>query len=282
MPRTVPAGLLTEIQSDSPRLAWCWRIERLDGAVHRFTSHDQDLELAGQTYEAKGGIDPSTLSSEIGVSVDGLEMAGLLSSDTITDEDVLAGRFDGATCEVMIVPWADPSAGAITLLKGPLGEARLAEGRYVIEARGLLQAASAKVGKICGGSCRVKEFGDAECGIDTAPLTFAATVTQVTSTRLFRCSSLIGRSEYFEFGKCSMTSGDNSGLARGVKGFDDSNGEIELFEAFRLPVQVGDTLTLRAGCDRSKARCLAYGNVVNFRGEPYMPGPDAALRSPGQ
>jgi uncharacterized phage protein (TIGR02218 family) len=36
---------------------------------------------------------------------------------------------------------------------------------------------------------------------------------------------------------------------------------------------------IRAGCDKRIATCRAkFGNVVNFRGFPHMPGQDAVLR----
>jgi uncharacterized phage protein (TIGR02218 family) len=36
------------------------------------------------------------------------------------------------------------------------------------------------------------------------------------------------------------------------------------------------------GCDKSLATCAArFGNAVNFRGEPYLPGIDLLTRYPG-
>ena len=40
-------------------------------------------------------------------------------------------------------------------------------------------------------------------------------------------------------------------------------------------IQVGDEFTLYAGCDKSPDICRTkFSNIVNFRGEPYVPGPD--------
>ena len=30
-------------------------------------------------------------------------------------------------------------------------------------------------------------------------------------------------------------------------------------------------------CNKSRTQCVAYGNVVNFRGEPDLPGQDALM-----
>ena len=45
------------------------------------------------------------------------------------------------------------------------------------------------------------------------------------------------------------------------------------------PYMLGDTYTIVAGCDKTAATCKArYANLVNFRGEPFIPGTDAILR----
>jgi uncharacterized phage protein (TIGR02218 family) len=45
---------------------------------------------------------------------------------------------------------------------------------------------------------------------------------------------------------------------------------------------VGDRVALREGCDKMIATCSArFSNVVNFRGEPHVPGNDLLTRHPG-
>jgi uncharacterized phage protein (TIGR02218 family) len=45
--------------------------------------------------------------------------------------------------------------------------------------------------------------------------------------------------------------------------------------AFPYTPQVGDTFTLTAGCDHRKDTCKnKFNNLVNFRGEPFVPGQD--------
>jgi hypothetical protein len=51
-----------------------------------------------------------------------------------------------------------------------------------------------------------------------------------------------------------------------------------LHEPFPYPVSPGDTFLMTAGCDRSASMCsLRFGNIVNFRGEPEIPGVDALM-----
>jgi len=48
-----------------------------------------------------------------------------------------------------------------------------------------------------------------------------------------------------------------------------------------LDVQVGDTFTIAPGCDKNVTTCKnKFSNVVNFHGEPYLPGRDFLLTYP--
>ena len=50
-------------------------------------------------------------------------------------------------------------------------------------------------------------------------------------------------------------------------------GAIELFLPMVSPIQVGDTYKLSAGCDKSTDACKnKFDNILNFRGEPFVPG----------
>jgi uncharacterized phage protein (TIGR02218 family) len=47
-------------------------------------------------------------------------------------------------------------------------------------------------------------------------------------------------------------------------------------------IQVGDGFKIIAGCDKTHETCQAkFNNILNFRGEPYVPGVDALLTTAG-
>ena len=48
------------------------------------------------------------------------------------------------------------------------------------------------------------------------------------------------------------------------------------------PIVVGDTFMIRRDCDKSKAMCKDYGNLLNMRAEPELPRANGtALQVPG-
>jgi uncharacterized phage protein (TIGR02218 family) len=50
----------------------------------------------------------------------------------------------------------------------------------------------------------------------------------------------------------------------------------------RGAVEAGCRVELRDGCDKRFETCVTrFGNAVNFRGEPHLPGNDLLTRYPG-
>lgn len=81
--------------------------------------------------------------------------------------------------------------------------------------------------------------------------------------------------------------GANAGRAMEVRDFVADNGvvieqSIELFLDMPLDIQVGDTGRVYRGCSkRAIEDCKTiFNNIVNFRGEPYIPGQDRLFSYP--
>ena len=87
-----------------------------------------------------------------------------------------------------------------------------------------------------------------------------------------------GDTGYFDFGVITFTSGNNVGLSMEVRSYVP--GQITLQLPMPYAVQVGDAYTMHAGCDKSVTTCHdRFSNVVNFRGEPYLPGLDKIMQT---
>jgi uncharacterized phage protein (TIGR02218 family) len=57
--------------------------------------------------------------------------------------------------------------------------------------------------------------------------------------------------------------------------------EIELWEEVRAEVRAGDRVRVVAGCDKRAETCRAkFGNFMNFRGFPHIPGEDWQMAYP--
>lgn len=84
-------------------------------------------------------------------------------------------------------------------------------------------------------------------------------------------------SGWFDYGVITFTSGLNAGLSMEVKSY--TVGQIVLWLPMPFVIAVGDAYTMVAGCDKTIDTCnTKFGNVVNFRGEPYLPGVDRLVQ----
>ncbi len=273
----VSTALKNHLAGTVTTLATLWRVTRVDGVVMGFTDHDQDITFDGQLYKAATGFTPTALSSSAALAVDNLEIQSVLDADDITEEDLSAGLYDGATVDVFLVNYADLSAGCLYPRRGTIGEVKVSDHGFAAELRGMVGAYSANVGQVYSPTCRA-DFGDDRCGVSLRRYSVAGTVTAVTDHRRFTDSGRTEDSGWFTHGLLTWTSGANAGRAMEVKSY--GGGVFQLFLPMRSAIQPGDHYTVHAGCNRTHPTCKTkFGNIVNFRGEPHVPGNDFLIRA---
>jgi uncharacterized phage protein (TIGR02218 family) len=267
-------------------LCWCWKIERADGVVFGFTDHDRTLTLAGVAYEPDSGFAASELRGNSDLSVDAQDAEGVLSSNRITETDILDGRWDNARIEVRRVNWADVTQHVL-MRRGNIGQVRRGKAAFVAEVRSLAHVLNQTVGRTFQYYCDAA-LGDARCGINLESATYkgTGTVAAVTADRRFTATGLSGfAAGWFELGFVEWASGANAGRRSEVSRHSLSAGvaTIEFFEAPIRSIGAVDTFIIRAGCDKQFKTCKAkFSNSINFRGFPHMPGDDTIIRYPNK
>ncbi len=270
-------ALAAHLAGEVTTLATCWRLERADGWVRGFTDHDRELTVDGLVYVASTGFLPSAVKTGSDLSVDNLDVDGFLDDAALRPEDLMAGLFDGARIEVFIVNWADLAQGRLLLRKGFLGEIKRADQRFSAEIRGLSNRLQQTAGKLYSRLCRV-DLGSSECGVALGPRTDTYAVTQVIAADTVRIVTARATG-YFTFGKATFTTGSNAGAVNEVLLHDGQT--IRLFVPMPRPIVVGDQIVLVAGCDKTPETCNAkFANILNFRGEPHIPGNDKVFSYP--
>lgn len=272
---------------DAATLCTCWEIERRDGAIFRFTDLDIDLTVAGNLYKAAIGYNRTAVSNSGDLSVDNMDVEGLLDDDTITVEDMRAGLFNGAKIRVFVVDWTAPENGIMRVRRGWLGEVLITpNGKFHTELRGMNQALSQKVGDVLSPECRA-DLGDSKCKVDIEDPAWArtGTVSTVSDRRTFTVvfddpDSRASDANWYRGGVLTWLTGNNAGRNIEVKTWDGAN-ELSLFLSMPYNVQVGDTFKLRPGCDKRAVTCRTkFNNIVNMRAEPFIPGADLMATYP--
>ncbi|MEL6364670.1 MAG: DUF2163 domain-containing protein [Pseudomonadota bacterium] len=276
--RALPPGFAAHLAGGATTLALCWRIERLDGVVVAVTDHDAPIAFGGDTYEPKAAFEATAQDAKADLSVDALSGLGALSADALQEDDILAGRFDGARIDVLQVNWADP-AERLHLSAGYLGEATRRDGALEVEVRGLKAALDRPEGRIYQPTCDAR-LGDTRCGVETsgAPNRAEGAVSAVRNLREIAVSGLDGfGKDWFAFGELTWATGARAGLTdRIVSHFVEPAAPVLILsERPHPPIAAGDAFEAVAGCDKRFETCRdKFANVVNFRGFHRMPGDD--------
>lgn len=281
--KTISTALATHIAGEVTTLATCWKLKRRDGIIIGFTDHDADLIISGVTYESETGFTPSAIANTAALNVDNLDVQGMLSAGFVTESDIFAGKYDFAEIEIFQVNYKDLSQGTLKLRRGWLGEVSLHKQQFIAEVRGLTQRLSQTIGELYSPSCRAA-LGDSRCKINLAIHTVTGSVTTAISGQSFYDTARTETSDIFTFGNITFTSGANSGLSMEVKEYrkNASDGKITLVLPMPYAIALGDNYSLTKGCDKSISTCFSrFNNVVNFRGEPYVPGLDRSLETAG-
>ncbi|MFN0114576.1 MAG: DUF2163 domain-containing protein [Paracoccaceae bacterium] len=280
-----PADFAAHIASGVTTVARAILVLRRDGVRFGFTDHDRDIEFGGVVFRADTGFTARALSQETGLSADNTEIFGALRADSLREEELRAGLFDGAEVELWLVNWAE--AGERTLIfRGTVGEVSRKGGAFTAELRGLAELLNRQVGRIYHSRCSAV-LGGRACGFDLSQPGYvhAATLSVVEEGRVFRFAAFPAAADrWFEKGRLQMTSGPAQGLAGQVKNDRlraDGGRVVELWDRLGIAPGAGDSVELTAGCDKRTETCkLKFNNFMNFRGFPHIPGEDWLMSYP--
>lgn len=282
--RSIPAALQAKLDSGATTLAQCWIVTRRDGGVLGFTDHDQDLVIDGVACLAGTGFTASEASQRFDLSVDGSEISGALSDDSLREADLAAGRYDAASVASYLVDWSEPALRVLTA-RGTLGEVKREGEAFTAELRGLADLLSQESGRLYTASCGA-DLGDARCRVDLANPAWrgGGVVTAILGVSLIAVSGLDGFADgLFSAGRLSWLSGGNAGTGVEIKLHRRLAGAVQLslWQAAAEPIALGDGFTVTAGCDKRFATCRdRFGNADNFRGFPQIPGNDFVISYP--
>lgn len=282
--RSIPSALQAKLDSGATTLSRCWIVTRRDGVVLGFTDHDRDLTIGGVVCRAATGFTASEATSRFDLAVDGAEISGAFSDDSLSEADLAAGRYDAAGVATWLVDWSDVSL-RILIARGTIGEVRREGSAFTAELRGLADALAQDSGRLFTARCGV-DLGDGKCRVDLTSSTFrrSGTVTAVEGTSILAVSGLSGLAAgWFTAGRLNWTGGANTGLAIEVKQHRVVAGaaRLSLWRAMPEPIVIGDSFVVTAGCDKSFATCRdRFANIANFRGFPQIPGNDFVVSYP--
>lgn len=277
-------GLHAHLQSGLTTVCRCWAITRTDGQEYGFTDHDMELRFDGLVFKASTGLTAAAIEQATGLSIDNSEAMGALSDASVRDEDIEAGRFDGAEVRAWLVNWANLDQRMLQF-RGSIGELRRAGGAFHAELRGLTDLLNRPLGRVYQKPCTAV-LGDRVCrfNIVTPGYSVEAEILGFDGGTLLRLLGGETADEaWFERGRLDVVSGPANGLWASIKQDSriDVGREITLWSSIGGGLAIGDRVKLTAGCDKRMETCrLKFNNTLNFQGFPDLPGEDWVMAVP--
>jgi len=275
-----PETLAAHLGRTVTTVCHCWRLTRKDGHVAGYTDHDRRLTVGATVFAPQTGLAASEARDTLGLAVDTVDVEGALSSDDISDEDIAAGLYDGATVETLLVNWRQPD-DFVLLRKATVGRITRTDGRFVAELESLAHSLDRPSGRFVSRTCDA-ELGDARCGFGLDDPAFTGTgaveVVEMASTLVVSGLDAFAAG-WFALGVLTWTSGMREGRRERVEmhRMDAAGTTLVLQPGGSGSVAEGDTFVIVAGCDKKFATCKTkFANTLNFRGFPHLPGNDAA------
>ncbi|MBC2670920.1 DUF2163 domain-containing protein [Novosphingobium piscinae] len=256
-------------------VATFWRVLRRDGVTIGFVTHDRDLWFDGVRHRAAPGMIPSALRCSAGLEADSADLQGALTHDALAAADLAAGRFDGAAVRFGLVDW---QSGESTLLyAGTIGPMTAGQDRFEAAVESSKAALHRDPVPRTSPVCRARFCGPA-CGLAAAR--FETRVLVLGSTPdggAVRVTAGAAQPGHVG-GRLCWLDGPLAGCRSGIAAVQGAL--LVLDRPLDVTVPSGTAVRLREGCDGSIATCAGrFGNAVNFRGEPSLPGNDFVLRS---
>ncbi|WP_394270062.1 DUF2163 domain-containing protein [Qipengyuania sp.] len=252
-----------------------WRILRRDGAAHAFTTHDRDLWFGGHRHLAAPGMLPSSIRRTVDLADDEAEVDGALSHDTITEAEIRAGAFDGAQISMGIVDWE--TLEALTLYGGTIAAVSQDGGHFSAQLRSVKAALDVDDVPRTSPSCRARFCGPG-CTLPASRFTRRAALTAVDHDNGV-VSFATAHPEAYLHGSVRWIDGPHAGQAMDI--LDVTPVGFTLARLLSPDLRPAHRAWLREGCDKTIATCAArFANVINFQGEPHLPGNDLLAQYP--
>jgi len=181
-------------------------------------------------------------------------------------------------CKIVLDPtaWAGGTVYAVgAVVKGSIYDAR----RYVCTTGGTSGAGEPVWDTVIG---HTTADGGTLVWTTFEAWTKRGTVTTLTSRRVFQDAGRTEADGWFTYGKLTWLTGANVSYQMEIKSYSQATGEFELFDAMPYAIAAGDTYSVHAGCDKNNGTCkTTFGNILNFRGSPFIPGIGKMLEYPG-
>ncbi len=257
-------------------VATFWRVARSDGMTLGFTTHDSDLWFDGVLHRAVPGMLPSAIRRSANFEPDSADVEGALSHESISSEDLAAGRYDGARVAIGVVDWE--TRAWHVLYRGAIGSVTEEDGKFTAQLASRKAELQRDPIPRTSPTCRA-EFCGPGCTLSAARFTRDVALASASVAQNSVTISGLADPSIYRGGSLRVIDGPLAGAGGQV--IDLAGAALVVDLPLDVAPTAGTRLRLREGCDRTLGTCASrFANAINFQGEPFLPGNDMIARYP--
>lgn len=264
------------------------------GGVLRYSGANQLINYGNNSYPAGPRFVRSGTTQKRGVEVDSLDLEIYADERHVVNDTVplltfVRNRgFDSALLTVTRIfasDWNEQWIGGITAFLGRLSEITESGAAYVkLRVNSGLEVLDANMpADVYQASCLNTLF-DPKCKLDRTHFQDSGAVAgpaALVSVGGFPTTGLTRPSGYFSSGGLGtllfLEGTANAGIRRTIR-THDADGNLAFVAPFPARPAIGEPFQIWPGCDLSQGRCSGFfNNLINFRGQPYIPIPETML-----
>ena len=268
------------LDGEATTLCNCWAILRRDGVRLGFTDHDQPVTFDEITCEPGSGFEASQIEDTAGLAPNNHDILGALQSHRLSQADIESRKYDGARIRHYVVNWSSPEEN--TLIQTYLfGEIASEDGVFRAELKSLVAQLDETRLRRFEKQCNA-DLGDSACGVDLiGSHTHAAIVTRTIAPDIIEITGVEALADnWFSAGRIILGSGTQDEQALEIASHKKNSAGKDVLTLWAMPfrqIEPGDGVVVRPGCDKLITTCQnKFANAENFRGFPFMPGPEFA------
>ncbi len=275
MPRTASQPLKDAVASENPCAIDLWTIVLPQG-TQRWTTHEKDVTLGGNTWLAAGPVidhGPVRCTSGIEVSTLDLALRGVFTVGGVTLASLAAtGAMDdvAVTYERLYLPTyaIPPSADyKVLLFQGyVVDDIEPSSTEVKLTAKSILARADEELPRRTVGPMCAWSWGSTPCGINKSLWQATDTVAAGSTTQTIVLTT--GTAYAVPGAQIQFADGQQ----RNVTAYDSGTKTATLDSPLPAIPATGSGLTIWRGCDKRLSTCASpYANLVRFGGFPQVP-----------
>lgn len=271
MSRTLGGGLTAHVAGTAHTLCRMLLFVLRDGTSLGITDHNNDIDFdlpeepGLVTYSSRSGFRISDVQINPNLDAGSYDVQGPIA-DVVTLPQLLGGRWRFATTYLFEVDWKNPTSAA-DLMKGQVTKTGPSGGEFKFTVQDERHKLTQVVGRTITNQCP-RNFPD--CCVNIAPET-NTTIESVTDLLTLTVVDTITAAD-FVGGRITFTSGPLMNIDP-IEIYAVSGRTLTLFESMPDDPTIGDSVTLKEGCDGTIQMCAnRFNNGINHRGFAAVPG----------